>query len=358
VGDQSRGWGPPFVGSESTYFLAANRNKRSVALNYDHPQGRKALWKLIAAADIFICNQPSLASLEKRGLDAETLCEKHPRLIYCSITGYGFTGPKAGRPGYDILAQAEAGVMSFTGEPDGGPMRYPIAIADMTCGMYSAMGILAALNAREKTGRGQFLDMALLDSQITWLANVGSSYLNAKAVPQRWGNAHPSIVPYEVFRGGDGRCFVVGVGTEALWKKFLRLLEMESDVGQDERFRTNALRTKNRAELIPLLQKAFDSQPASAWLERLAAALIPAAPINTVEEAVTDTQMLARNMIVELKHPALEKTLSIGNPIKFSETPVNYRFPPPLLGEHTTEVLCGLGYSDEEVRRMSGSAAS
>jgi crotonobetainyl-CoA:carnitine CoA-transferase CaiB-like acyl-CoA transferase len=358
VGDQSRGWGPPFVGSESTYFLAANRNKRSVALNYDHPQGREALRKLIAAADIFICNQPSLASLQKRGLDAETLCEKHPRLIYCSITGYGFTGPKAGRPGYDILAQAEAGVMSFTGEPDGGPMRYPIAIADMTCGMYSAMGILAALNAREKTGRGQFLDMALLDSQITWLANVGSSYLNAKAVPQRWGNAHPSIVPYEVFRGGDGRCFVVGVGTEALWKKFLRLLEMESGVGQDERFRTNALRTKNRAELIPLLQKAFDSQPASAWLERLAAALIPAAPINTVEEAVTDTQMLARNMIVELKHPALEKTLSIGNPIKFSETPVNYRFPPPLLGEHTTEVLCGLGYSDEEVRRMSGSAAS
>jgi crotonobetainyl-CoA:carnitine CoA-transferase CaiB-like acyl-CoA transferase len=358
VGDQSRGWGPPFVGGESTYFLAANRNKRSVALNYDHPQGAEALRKLIAAADIFICNQPSLASLEKRGLDAETLCAKHPHLIYCSITGYGFTGPKAGRPGYDILAQAEAGVMSFTGEPDGGPMRYPIAIADMTCGMYSAMGILAALYAREKTGRGQFLDMALLDSQLTWLANVGSSYLNAKASPKRWGNAHPSIVPYEVFRGADGRCFVVGVGTEALWKRFLRMMELESAIGQDERFRTNALRTRNRAELIPLLQKRFASQPASAWLEQLAAALIPAAPINTVEEAVTDTQMLARNMIVELKHPALEKALSIGNPIKFSETPVNYRFPPPLLGEHTTAVLRGLGYSDEEVRIMSGSAAS
>ena len=353
VGDQSRGWGPPFVGSESTYFLAANRNKRSVALNYDHPQGAEALRKLIAAADIFICNQPSLASLEKRGLDAETLCGNDPRLIYCSITGYGLTGPKAGRPGYDILAQAEAGVMSFTGEPGGGPMRYPIAIADMTCGMYSAMGILAALYAREKTGRGRFLDMALLDSQITWLANVGSSYLNAKAVPQRWGNAHPSIVPYEVFRGGDGRCFVVGVGTEALWKKFLRLLEMESVVGQDERFRTNALRTKNRAELIPLLQKTFNGQPASAWLEQLGAALIPAAPINTVEEAVTDTQMLARNMIVQLKHPALGKALSIGNPIKFSETPVSYRLPPPLLGEHTSEILRGLGYSEEEARSMS-----
>ena len=353
VGDQSRGWGPPFVGSESTYFLAANRNKRSVALNYDHPQGGEALRKLIAAADIFICNQPSVASLEKRGLDAETLCGNDPRLIYCSITGYGLTGPKAGRPGYDILAQAEAGVMSFTGEPGGGPMRYPIAIADMTCAMYSAMGILAALYAREKTGRGRFLDMALLDSQITWLANVGSSFLNAKASPKRWGNAHPSIVPYEVFRGADGRCFVVGVGTEALWKKFLRLLEMESGVGQDERFRTNALRTKNRAELIPLLQKTFDGQPASAWLEQLAAALIPAAPINTVEEAVTDTQMLARSMIVELKHPALGKALSIGNPIKFSETPVSYRLPPPLLGEHTSAILEGLGYSPDEVREMS-----
>lgn len=353
VGDQSRGWGPPFVGSESAYFLGANRNKRSVALNYDHPQGTEALRRLISAADIFICNQPSLASLQKRGIDSETLCGKHPRLIYCSITGYGFTGPKVGRPGYDILAQAEAGVMSFTGEPDGGPMRYPIAIADMTCGMYSAMGILAALYAREKTGRGQFLDMALLDSQLTWLANVGSSYLNAKTSPKRWGNAHPSIVPYEVFRGADGRCFVLGIGTEALWKRFLRLMEMESGVGQDERFRTNALRTKNRAALIPLLQKMFDGRAASAWLEQLAAAQIPAAPINTVEEAVNDAQTLARSMIVQLKHPSLGTARSIGNPIKFSETPVSYRFPPPLLGEHTIEILCGLGYSEEEARAMS-----
>ena len=353
VGDQSRGWGPPFVGSESAYFLGANRNKRSVALNYDHLQGAEALRKLISASDIFICNQPSLASLKKRGINAETLREKNPRLIYCSITGYGFTGPKAGRPGYDILAQAEAGVMSFTGEPDGGPMRYPIAIADMTCGMYSAMGILAALYAREKTGRGQFMDMALLDSQLTWLANVGSSYLNAKASPKRWGNAHPSIVPYEVFRGSDGRGFVVGVGTEALWKKLVRMTGMENGVGQNEKFRTNALRTRNRAELIPLLQKMFDGQAASAWLEQLAAAQIPAAPINTVEEAVNDSQTLARNMIVQLEHPALGMARSIGNPIKFSETPVSYRLPPPQLGEHTIEVLRELGYSEEEARDMS-----
>jgi crotonobetainyl-CoA:carnitine CoA-transferase CaiB-like acyl-CoA transferase len=353
VGDQSRGWGPPFVGSESAYFLGANRNKRSVALNYDHLQGAEALRKLISASDIFICNQPSLASLKKRGINAETLREKNPRLIYCSITGYGFTGPKAGRPGYDILAQAEAGVMSFTGEPDGGPMRYPIAIADMTCGMYSAMGILAALYAREKTGRGQFMDMALLDSQLTWLANVGSSYLNAKASPKRWGNAHPSIVPYEVFRGSDGRSFVVGVGTEALWKKFVRMMRIENGVGQDEKFRTNALRTKNRVDLIPLLQKMFDGQAANVWLELLAAAQIPAAPINSVEEAVNDAQTLARNMIVQLEHPALGMARSIGNPIKFSETPVSYRLPPPLLGEHTSEVLRELGYSEEEARDIS-----
>ena len=353
VGDQSRGWGPPFVGSESAYFLGANRNKRSVALNYDHLQGAEALRKLISASDIFICNQPSLASLKKRGINAETLREKNPRLIYCSITGYGFTGPKAGRPGYDILAQAEAGVMSFTGEPDGSPMRYPIAIADMTCGMYSAMGILAALYAREKTGRGQFMDMALLDSQLTWLANVGSSYLNAKASPKRWGNAHPSIVPYEVFRGSDGRSFVVGVGTEALWKKFVRMMRIENGVGQDEKFRTNALRTKNRVDLIPLLQKMFDGQAANVWLELLAAAQIPAAPINSVEEAVNDAQTLARNMIVQLEHPALGMARSIGNPIKFSETPVSYRLPPPLLGEHTSEVLRKLGYSPEEAQEMS-----
>ena len=357
VGDQSRGWGPPFVSGESAYFLGANRNKRSVALNYDHPRGAEALRKLIAKADIFITNQPSLASLKRRGIDAETLREKNARLIYCSITGYGFTGPKAGRPGYDILAQAEAGVMSFTGEPDGGPMRYPIAIADMTCGMYSAMGILAALYAREKTGRGQFLDMALFDSQLTWLANIGSSYLNAKVAPKRWGNAHPSIVPYEVFRGRDGRCFVLGVGTEALWKKFVRMTGMESSVGQDERFQSNALRTNNRGALMPILQKKFDEQAASAWLERLAAAEIPAAPINTVEEAVNDAQTQARSMIVQIEHPALGVARSIGNPIKFSETPVSYRLPPPMLGEHTTTILQELGYSEAEVRAMSSSSA-
>src|ERR1700687_1081475 len=260
TGDQSRGWGPPFIGTESAYYLAANRNKRSIALDYDDLQGAEILQRLLARADVFITNQPSLASLQKRAIDPESLRAKYPRLIHCSITGYGFTGPKAERPGYDILAQAEAGLMSITGEPDGGPMRYPIAIADMTCGMFATMGILGALLAREETGSGAFLDMALFDSQLTWLANAGSSYLNANAEPQRWGNAHPNIVPYQVFRARDEKHFVVGVGTEGLWRKFVAVLQAETTFGRDARFASNALRIEHRVGLLALAQQLFDGE--------------------------------------------------------------------------------------------------
>src|SRR5215471_19553908 len=253
VGDQSRTWGPPFVATESAYFLATNRNKRSITLDYDQPQGGEILRRLLARADIFVCNQPSMMSLKRRGIDPETLRSRHPRLIYCAITGYGFTGPKAGQPGYDILAQAEAGVMSFTGEPGAGPMRFPIAIADMTTGIYASLGILAALFARERTGRGEFLDLALFDSQLTWLANVASSYLNSGVSPERWGNAHPNIVPYQLFRGSDGRHFVVAVGTQPLWQRLLRLLNLEAELGVDPRFSSNADRIRNRDELIAIL---------------------------------------------------------------------------------------------------------
>jgi crotonobetainyl-CoA:carnitine CoA-transferase CaiB-like acyl-CoA transferase len=357
TGDQSRGWGPPFIGCESAYFLAANRNKRSITLNYDHPRGAEAFQKLLEGADVFLHNQPSEASLQKRGLDPETLCAKNPLLVYCSITGYGFTGPKAGMPGYDILAQAEAGVMSFTGEPAGGPMRYPIAIADMTCGSYAAMGILAALLAREKTGRGQVIDMALFDSQLTWLANVGSSYLNAGAFPERWGNAHPNIVPYEVFRGSDDRYFVIGVGTDALWKKFVLVLGVQDEIGKDARFATNAERIKNRAVLVPWLQSIFAQKTAAVWLEKFAAAEIPVAPINTVAEAVNDAQTRARGLIVQLEHPTIGTAKSMANPIRLSGTPVTYRLPPPLLGEHTADILRSLGYSDADIRAISTTSA-
>jgi len=356
VGDQSRTWGPPFVATESAYFLATNRNKRSITLDYDQPQGGEILRRLLARADIFVCNQPSMTSLKRRGIDPETLRSRHPRLIYCAITGYGFTGPKAGQPGYDILAQAEAGVMSFTGEPGGDPVRFPIAIADMTTGMYAAMGILAALYARERTGQGDFLDMALFDSQLTWLANIGSSYLNAGVSPRRWGNAHPNIVPYQMFRGGDGQHFVVAVGTQGLWQRLLQVLDMEGALGGDARFSSNAARIEHREELISMLQRRFDAASSREWLRKLASADIPAAAMQTVGEALNDPQTLARGLVVEIEHPLLTKARSIANPVRLAEHRVLYRLPPPLLGEHNRQILGELSLSDSELESALCSA--
>jgi crotonobetainyl-CoA:carnitine CoA-transferase CaiB-like acyl-CoA transferase len=349
VGDQSRTWGPPFIGTESAYFLATNRNKRSITLNYNDPTGAEVLHRLVAKADVFICNQPSLASLQRRGIDPATLRGKHPRLIYCAISGYGHTGPRAGHPGYDILAQAEAGVMSFTGDADGAPMRFPVAIADMTTGMYAAMGILAALYARERTGKGDFLDLALFDSQLTWLINIGSNFLNAGESPSRWGNAHGSIVPYQLFQGGDGRSFVLAVGTNAVWQRLLQVLNLEKDLGSDPRFATNADRTHHREVLVPLLQKHFALLPTATWVSRLMATNIPAAPIQTVGEALSDPQTLSRALVVEIEHPTLKTVRSIANPIRLENQPVVYRFPPPLLGEHNRQILRELGFSDAEL---------
>jgi crotonobetainyl-CoA:carnitine CoA-transferase CaiB-like acyl-CoA transferase len=352
VGDQSRTWGPPFVGSESAYFLATNRNKRSITVNYDHPAGAEILQRLLANADVFICNQPSLASLQRRGIDPYTLRAKHPRLIYCAISGYGLNGPRAGQPGYDILAQAEAGVMSFTGEPDGAPMRFPIAIADMTTGMYAAIGILAALYARERTGEGDFLDLALFDSQLTWLANIGSNYLNAGVSPERWGNAHPSIVPYQLFQGSDGRSFVVAVGTQPLWQRLIKLLDLEEQLGRDLRFASNADRIQHRCVLVPLLQRKFAAAPMASWLERLRTADIPAAAIQTVSEALQDQQTISRGLIVELEHPALHTVRSIANPIRLKDHPILYRLPPPMLGEHSRQILGELQFPEAEIELM------
>jgi crotonobetainyl-CoA:carnitine CoA-transferase CaiB-like acyl-CoA transferase len=239
--------------------------------------------------------------------------------------------------------------MSFTGEPDGEPVRYPIAIADMVCGLYSALGILAALLAREKTGTGQALDMALFDSQVSLLVNAGSNYLNAGESPERWGNAHPSIVPYQAFRGGDGRHFVAAIGTDALWQRFLRVIDATETLGTDPRFRTNALRTEHRQVLVPALCTLFERAPASEWIARLTAEDIPTSAIQTVGEALNDPQALARGLIVEIKHPTLDIVRSIANPVRLSATPVLYRLPPPLLGEHSHEILQSLQYSEAEI---------
>ncbi len=352
VGDQSRGWGPPFIGSESAYFLCANRNKRSLTLNLEDPRACDLLRRLVTQADVFIHNQPRRDSLVKRSLDYETVSAVNPKLIYCAISGYGVSGPKSGLPGYDILAQGEAGVMSFTGEPGGEPMRYPIAIADITCGIYSAIGILAALLARERSGRGQLLDMALLDSQLSWLANIGSSYLNAGELPKRHGNAHPNIVPYQLFQTSDAHYIMVAVGTEAIWARFCRVLEIEQTIGHDPRFATNRLRIENRISLVPALQEVFSKRSSEEWLAKFREADVPAGPIYAVDEALKAPQALARNVVVELEHPAIGRARSIANPIRMSGTPVSYRCAPPLLGEHTDAILAELGKTEQEIARL------
>jgi crotonobetainyl-CoA:carnitine CoA-transferase CaiB-like acyl-CoA transferase len=357
AGDQARGWGPPFVGSESAYFLSNNRNKRSVALDFNHPKGLEILHRLLATADVFLTNLPRRESLVRRGLDYESLSARHPRLVYGSISGYGFSGPRAERPGYDLIAQAEAGTMGLTGEPEGEPMRYPIAIADVTTGFNATVGILAALLARERTGRGQFLEVSLYDSQVAWLANVGSGYLNAGTHPRRWGNSHPNIVPYQVFRGANGRHFVVTVGTEALWARFCRALEIEATLGADPRFATNPDRVAHRDELVPALEKIFATHTAADWLQRLREADVPAALVQTVEEAFADPQTQARQMVVELDHSRIGRARSIANPARLAATPPAYRLAPPALGEHTRRILAELGLTPEEIEAAITSGA-
>lgn len=350
-GDQARGWGPPFLQTESAYFLSCNRNKRSLTLNLDQPAAIEILHSLVQRADVFLVNQPSLASLQKRKIDYATLRALNPRLIYVSITGYGFTGPKAGMAGYDLVAQGEAGLMSFTGTEEMEPMRYPVPIADITTGIFSALGVLAALRVRDRTGEGQFLDMALFDSQLTWLNHIGSNYLNAGVEPQKLGNAHASIVPYQVFRARD-KHLIIAVGSEALWQRFVRVLDAETTLGADERFATNRLRNEYRAELIPKIQAILETQPAEYWIEKMRAQEIPCGPINTTAEALNDAQTRARGMIVEIEHPLLGVAKSVGNPIHLSATSVSYRRHPPLLGEHTDEILHELGKSKAEIQHL------
>ncbi|MEW5956381.1 MAG: CaiB/BaiF CoA-transferase family protein [Chloroflexota bacterium] len=341
-GDQSRGWGPPFVEGESTYFLSINRNKRSLSLDIKSAEGQAILHKLVTRADVFVCNIPRQASRRRAGVDFETLRRLNPRLIYCLITGYGNNGPYAERPGYDMIAQGEAGVMSVTGEPGGAPLRYPISIADIFTGMYSMMGIMAALFKRERTGQGELLDMTLLESQSACLTIVASALLNAGYEPPRLGNAHLTIVPYDVYKTQD-KYIVVTVGTEKLWHSFCEALNLK-DIENDARFATNAGRVQHRAEMDRILSELFATQPACFWLEKLQEAGVPSGPINSIAETLAHPQHQARNFIVELPHPLAGPVKSMGNPLRLCGAPVSYRLPPPLLGQHTAEILGELGY--------------
>jgi formyl-CoA transferase/CoA:oxalate CoA-transferase len=356
TGDMSRGWAPPFVGQESAYFLSVNRNKRSLTLNLKHLEAQTILHKLVQQSDVFVVNQPRLDSLKKLGADPDTLRGLNPRLIYCAISGYGMTGPYAGQGGYDVVAQAQSGLMALTGEPDQGPVRYPVPLSDATAGVYSVIGILSALLVRERTGVGQFIDVALLDGQVAWLTNVAGAYFATGERPKKLGNAHPNIVPYQPFRARD-KYLIVAVGTERLWERFCQALEITASIGQDPRFATNPDRLAHRAELISLLEQTFASRDAEFWLERLHAADIPCGPINEVDDILNDAHILARGMIVALAHPVAGPVRSLGNPVHLSDALVSYRLPPPTVGQHTVEVLSALGYDSGKIERLRAEQA-
>jgi crotonobetainyl-CoA:carnitine CoA-transferase CaiB-like acyl-CoA transferase len=345
-GDDTRGWGPPWLqtpdgenSSESAYYLCTNRGKRSIRVDMQSEEGQRQLRELAAGADVLIENF-KVGAAARYGLDYSSLKAANPRLIYCSITGFGQTGPLAARPGYDFLVQAMGGLMSVTGEADGrpgaGPQKVGVALTDIMTGLYATVGILAALQERERSGLGQAVDLALLDVTAATLANQASNHLVGGLTPTRLGNAHPNIVPYQSFRASD-RDFIVAVGNDAQFAKLATLLDCP-ELAMDQRFASNAGRVANREILIPELARRFVTRDAAAWLELLETLGIPAGPINTIAETFAEPQLAAREMVVTMKHPDNPELLLVGSPIKLSRTPVEYRRPPPRLGEHDADL--------------------
>jgi crotonobetainyl-CoA:carnitine CoA-transferase CaiB-like acyl-CoA transferase len=345
VGDQSRGWGPPFIEGESAYFLSVNRNKRSIVLDIKRAEDLAVLHDLIERADVFLTNNPRMRSLAAARLDPDAARARNPRLVYVGISGYGHAGPKAGRPGYDIIAQGEAGLMALTGPPEDGPSRFPTPMADISAGLYATIGTLAALYGRDRemggTGHGEFLDVALVDAQVTWLANLAGSFFATGERPIRLGNAHPTVTPYQPVRARD-ELMIVAVGTERLWDRFCAVLGVGETLRDDPRFKSNADRNRHREALIPLLEDVLVQRDAADWVEALVAAGVPAGPINFPDHILEDPHIAARKLIVELEHPLIGMVRSIGLPVRFAGAEVNYRRPPPMLDEHGEEIRAEL----------------
>jgi crotonobetainyl-CoA:carnitine CoA-transferase CaiB-like acyl-CoA transferase len=342
-GDDTRGFAPPFMPgtSESAYFVGVNRNKRSVTLDISKPEGQAIALQLISRSDILVENF-KVGALAKYGLDYPSLKQKFPGLIYCSITGFGQTGPYAPRPGYDSLIQAMGGVMSLTGEPDGLPQKVGVPVADLFAGLYGCIGILAALRHHQASGEGQQIDIGMLDTSVAWLANQGMNYLATGENPPRLGNQHPNIVPYQVFATEDGY-IVLSIGNDPTFKRFCEQFAL-SDLVADERFATNAARVGNRQLVTDTLAPVLRSHPTAWWIERLEALKIGCGPINTLEQVFADPHVVNRGMRLHMGHPAAAEAGMdlIANPVRLSATPVDYRRPPPLLGEHTDDVLGNL----------------
>ncbi|HTI19173.1 MAG TPA: CaiB/BaiF CoA-transferase family protein [Trinickia sp.] len=358
TGDDTRHWGPPYLATpdgadtrEAAYYLCANRNKRSVTVDIATAEGSKIVRELAAVSDVILENY-KVGQLHKYGLDYASLASIKPDLVYCSVTGFGQTGPLAERPGYDFIVQGMGGFMSITGErdglPGGGPQKAGVAIADLMTGMYATVAVLAALAHRDRTGEGQHIDVALLDVQVAMLANIGANYLASGQPPARWGNAHPNIVPYQAFQTRDG-WIVVAVGNDAQFRKFVEALG-HPDLADDPRFATNPQRVRHREALVPILADTLRTRDKHVWIECLESAGVPCGPINDMGEVFENEQVRARGMCVEVPHPSGATATLVRNPIRMSATPPDVRAAPPMLGQHTDAVLRDvLGYDDEKV---------
>lgn len=355
-GDQARGWGPPFLSGESTYFMGTNRNKRSVALDLKRAEARTALQALIKRADVLIHNVPKERSRVELGIDYRTVSALNPRLVWVSISGFGLTGPYAEKPGYDVIAQAMSGTMYLTGEPDAAPTRFPTPMADITTGMYAAFGIASALFERTRSGEGQAVDVALLDCQLSWLSNVASAYLATGTAPQKRGNVHPNIAPYQPFQAADG-WLIVAAGTEPHWRRLVEALDSPADLLDGTLFGDNAARVTNRVELERRLNAHFASESVEAWIKKLEAVGIPCGPILRPEQVLNDPQVVAREMVVTQEHPTAGTVRSLGNPVKLGRTPATGARPAPRLGEHTDEVLREAGVSDALIAALTDTVA-
>jgi crotonobetainyl-CoA:carnitine CoA-transferase CaiB-like acyl-CoA transferase len=352
AGDDTRGFAPPMMPgtTESAYFVGANRNKRSVTLDIAAPEGQAVLRKLLDASDILVENF-KVGTLAKYGFGYEQVHATHPHVIYCSITGFGQTGPYAARPGYDSLIQAMGGVMSLTGEPDGLPQKVGIPVADLFAGLYGCIGILAALRHRERTGLGQQVDIGMLDTHVAWLANQGMNYLATGEDPPRLGNQHLNIVPYQVFATADGH-IMLSIGNDPTFARFCEA-EGLAHLLSDERFATNAARVQNRALVTETLTPVMKRRGTAEWIERLEALKIGCGPINRLSQVFADPQVIARKAVVEMPHPTAGTVKVIANPVRLSETPADYRLPPPALGADTDAVLRDIaGLSDAEIAAL------
>lgn len=348
-GDDTRGWGPPFQGGESAYFLSVNRNKRSLTLDLKHPEGREVAVRLASKSDVLVHNfRPGVA--ERLGLGPEPLCQENTRLVYCRVSSFGQSGPYAERPGYDALIQAMGGLMSITGEPDGPPTKVGVAIVDVLAGLFAANGILAALSERERSGRGQVVDVALLDSLLAALVNQAQSYLTTGVAPGRLGSAHPSIVPYQSFRAADD-WFFVAVGNDSLFDKLCNVLG-HGELAKDERFRTNELRVKNRGALVTLLDGEFAQAKASEWVQRCRDHGVPAGPINDIHRVLTDPHLQQRGVVRKVEHETLGALELVKSPLELSRTPTHIHRAPPLLGQHSEQVLEELGLPRQRIREL------